>query len=90
MKTETIWLIFGLFAQACFFMRFFIQWLASEKQKKSVIPVYFWYFSLAGGISLFIYAIHIKDVVFSLGQGAGIFIYLRNLILIHRNKNKYE
>ena len=80
------WLIFGLFAQGCFFMRFFIQWLASEKQKKSVVPVYFWYFSLAGGISLLIYAIHIKDFVFTLGQGAGVFIYLRNLILINRNK----
>lgn len=90
MKTATVWLIFGLFAQACFFMRFFIQWLASERQKKSVIPIYFWYFSLAGGISLLVYAIHIKDIVFTLGQGAGVFIYLRNLILIHQSRGKRE
>ncbi len=82
------WIIFGFAAQGCFFMRFFLQWIASEKKKKSVMPVYFWYFSLAGGAGLFIYAIHIKDIVFILGQGLGIFFYLRNLILIYKEKNK--
>jgi len=81
------WLIFGLLAQLCFFLRFFIQWLVSEKKKKSVIPIHFWYLSLAGGLGLLIYAIHIKDAVFILGQTAGIFIYLRNLMLIRENKD---
>lgn len=81
------WLILGLSAQLCFFARFFIQWIVSEKNKKSIIPIYFWYFSLAGGLGLFVYAIHIKDIVFILGQGLGVFIYLRNLMLIHKNKN---
>lgn len=84
------WLIFGLLAQGCFFMRFFVQWIASERKKQSVIPIYFWYFSLAGGISLFIYAVHIRDIVFSLGQGMGVFIYMRNLFLIRKSALKYE
>lgn len=80
------WLILGLAGQFMFFMRFFIQWLASEKEKKSVIPVAFWYFSLGGSIILLTYAIHRKDPVFILGQSMGFLIYARNLILIARHK----
>lgn len=81
------WLVFGLLCQFTFFMRFFIQWLASEKRKESYIPVAFWYLSLIGGVGILIYSIHIKDPVFIIGQGTGVLIYTRNLILIYRKKN---
>lgn len=83
-----MWLIIGLIGQALFSMRFLLQWIASERKGESVVPVLFWYFSLAGGITLFAYAIHIRDAVFILGQGAGAFIYIRNLVLIFRNKER--
>lgn len=78
------WVLFGFGAQALFLMRFVIQWIASERRKRSHVPVSFWYFSLAGGITLFVYAARRLDPVFMLGQGLGCFIYIRNLILIHR------
>lgn len=79
------WAIFGFAAQFAFFMRFVIQWIASEKKGRSHVPVVFWYFSLAGGSMLFVYAsVYLRDPVFTLGQGLGCFIYIRNLILIHR------
>ncbi len=83
------WLIVGFAGQAAFFMRFLVQWLVSEKRKQSTVPVMFWYFSLAGGVTLFIYALHIKDPVFMLGQGCGLFIYIRNLMLIKNNKKEH-
>ncbi len=76
------WLIIGLAGQFFFMMRFVLQWYASEKAKKSVMPVAFWFFSLGGGLVLLIYAIHQNDPVFIAGQGLGLFIYLRNLALI--------
>ena len=79
-----LWLAIGLFGQLLFSMRFILQWLASEKIKRSIVPNVFWYFSLGGGIVLFIYAIYRRDPVFILGQGAGIFIYLRNIYFILR------
>ncbi|MBT4277558.1 lipid A biosynthesis protein [Candidatus Falkowbacteria bacterium] len=82
------WLILGLIAQGMFFMRFLIQWLASEIKKESVIPVYFWYFSIVGGIGLLAYSIHIKDPVFILGNSIGIFIYSRNLMLVFKKSKK--
>lgn len=84
----SFWLVFGLLAQSIFFMRFVVQWIASEKRKESYIPVQFWYLSLAGGLGLFIYSVHIRDPVFILGQSIGVFIYIRNLIFIHRKKNE--
>lgn len=80
------WVIFGLLGQICFSLRFIVQWISSEKAKKSVIPVSFWYFSILGGAVLFIYAIYRKDIVFTLGQGAGLVVYARNLVLIARHK----
>jgi len=80
------WLILGFSAQAMFGLRFLVQWIASEKEKQSVMPVYFWYLSLAGGMLLLIYAIHKADPVFILGQSTGAIIYIRNLMLIHRQK----
>ncbi len=81
------WTAFGFLGQFAFFMRFFVQWLYSERKKKSVIPIPFWYFSIAGGIILFIYAsCYLKDIVFSLGQAFGLLVYSRNLMLIYREK----
>ena len=83
-----IWLVIGFTGQALFSMRFLIQWIKSEREKRSTIPLAFWYFSLAGGLSLLIYAIHRQDPVFILGQGTGIFIYTRNLYLIFRERRQ--
>lgn len=83
---DKIWLAVGFAAQAMFASRFVIQWIYSEKHRRSIIPVAFWYFSLAGGSILFAYALHIGDPVFIVGQGCGIFIYLRNLYLIMRER----
>jgi lipid-A-disaccharide synthase-like uncharacterized protein len=80
------WIIFGLLGQMIFASRFIIQWMYSEKKKKSVIPISFWYLSIAGGTILFIYAIYRKDIVFALGQGSGLLVYARNLVLITRHK----
>lgn len=79
-----VWLAIGFAGQALFSARFFIQWLCSEHHKRSVIPVAFWYFSLAGGATLFIYALHIGDPVFILGQSMGVLIYSRNLYFIRK------
>ena len=83
----TIWLGIGFFGQAMFFMRFFVQWIASERSKRSIIPNAFWYFSLLGGITLLSYAIYRLDPVFIIGQATGLFIYIRNLMLL-RNSGK--
>lgn len=79
---KQLWLLVGFSGQALFSARFFIQWLASEKMRKSVIPMAFWYFSIGGGITLLAYAIHVRDPVFILGQSFGVFVYVRNLFLI--------
>ena len=85
---EIFWLILGFTAQAFFSARFLVQWIASEIAGKSIIPVAFWFFSMAGGALLLVYAIYRKDPVFILGQGAGLVIYSRNLILIFRERGK--
>lgn len=85
-KIDMVWLSIGLIGQALFSARFIIQWLASEKQKKSVVPIEFWYFSMAGGLTLFAYALHKVDPVFILGQGIGVFIYARNLYFMLNEK----
>lgn len=83
---EFWWVVVGLSGQLLFSMRFLIQWIMSERARKSVMPVTFWYFSLAGGVVLLCYALHRRDPVFIVGQGTGLFIYIRNLWLIHGNK----
>ena len=85
---EIIFLIIGFCGQGLFASRFIIQWIYSEKKGESHIPIIFWYLSIFGGIGLLIYAISRKDPVIILGQTFGIFIYLRNLILIYKNKNE--
>jgi lipid-A-disaccharide synthase-like uncharacterized protein len=86
--TELFWLGIGFTAQAMFMMRFVIQWLASEKARRSVVPEAFWYWSLAGGFMLFVYAVYRLDPVFMLGQGTGLFIYARNLYFIRRSRRE--
>lgn len=89
-NVDVIWLAVGLFGQAMFSARFLVQWIASEMQRRSVVPLLFWYFSLGGGVTLLVYAIHREDPVFILGQGAGLFIYARNLWLIRTAKRRAE
>jgi lipid-A-disaccharide synthase-like uncharacterized protein len=84
---EAIWLGVGFVGQGLFSMRFAIQWIYSERAKKSVIPLAFWYFSVLGGGTLLAYALYRKDPVFIIGQGTGLFIYLRNLWLIRRERS---
>jgi len=81
-----VWVAIGFFAQAMFSARFLIQWIASERAGRSVVPVAFWFFSIAGGSILFVYALYRQDPVFIAGQGVGLFIYIRNLWLIFREK----
>lgn len=83
---DTIWQVIGFVGQIMFSMRFILQWLASEKQKQSVMPVSFWYFSMIGSVTLLSYAIYQKDPVFILGQSFGMIVYLRNLFFIFKSK----
>ena len=77
------WVLLGYAGQALFTMRFVVQWIATERARKSVIPVAFWFFSIGGGLLLFVYALYIRDPVFILGQGLGLFVYLRNLYFVY-------
>lgn len=77
-----LWVIWGLVAQLMFTMRFVVQWIASERARRSIVPIAFWFFSLAGGTLLLTYAIVRQDPVFILGQSLGLLIYIRNLWLI--------
>ena len=81
----THWIIIGFIGQSLFFMRFFVQWLASERAGRSIIPNAFWYFSLMGGATLFVYALWRQDPVFIIGQSTGLLIYARNLYFISKN-----
>ena len=78
------WVAIGFIGQAAFFMRFLMQWVASERARRSVVPVAFWYFSILGGGILLTYAIWRRDPVFIAGQSLGLVIYLRNLTLLYR------
>jgi lipid-A-disaccharide synthase-like uncharacterized protein len=83
-----IFLIIGFVGQAFFSMRFLVQWIASEKEGRSVIPVSFWIFSILGSSLLLTYAIYRKDPVFILGQAPNLFIYSRNLYLIKKERER--
>lgn len=83
-------LAIGFVGQGFFFMRFFWQWIVSEREKKSVIPVCFWYFSLFGSFFLLAYAILRRDIVFIVGQSTGSIIYIRNLYLIQRERSRFQ
>ena len=84
--SEKIWLGIGLIAQLMFSMRFIVQWIASERARRSIVPETFWYFSLVGGAMLFAYAIYRVDPVFMLGQGMGLIIYARNIYFIREHQ----
>jgi len=73
------WYVLGFAGQLMFSSRFLVQWLASERSRRVVIPTAFWYLSLLGGITLLAYAVHKRDPVFAIGQAAGLLIYARNL-----------
>ena len=83
---ETIMIVIGFGGQFLFAMRFIIQWITSEREQKSVIPIAFWYFSIGGGAVLLLYAIWRQDPVIICGQGLGLFIYLRNLYFVSRER----
>jgi lipid-A-disaccharide synthase-like uncharacterized protein len=82
------WVALGFVAQALFSMRFLVQWIASERAGRSVVPTAFWVFSIGGGVLLFAYSLYRKDPVFIAGQGLGLFIYLRNLYFIMRDRGQ--
>jgi lipid-A-disaccharide synthase-like uncharacterized protein len=84
LSIDQIWMGIGFLGQGLFSARFLAQIIASERKKESVVPLSFWFFSIGGGITLLAYAIYKLDPVFILGQGAGLFVYLRNLMLIRR------
>ena len=88
--TVTQWLIIGFVGQVLFGARFIIQWIVSEKQGESTIPLAFWYCSIGGSIVLLAYAIHRQDPVFIVGQSLGSIIYIRNLILIDRKRKREQ
>ena|SRR5581483_8976221 len=75
------WIIIGFTGQFIFFMRFIVQWIASEKHERVVVPVMFWYLSIIGSLIILVYSIHIKDIVFITAQVLSLFIYFRNLLL---------
>jgi len=85
---EHAFVILGFVAQGVFASRFIVQWIASEKQKRSVIPMAFWYLSFFGGLMLTVYAVYRRDPVFILGQASGLIVYTRNIILRLREKKE--
>lgn len=87
-STDLIWIGLGFFAQALFMMRFVVQWIASERARKSVMPEVFWYFSIGGGVLLLAYSAYRVDPVYMVGQAMGLIIYLRNLYFVWVNKAK--
>lgn len=82
------WLAFGVAAQLLFTARFLVQWIASERAGKSVVPLAFWFFSMAGGLMTLVYGLVRREPVIILGQSLAVFIYLRNLILIFRERRR--
>jgi lipid-A-disaccharide synthase-like uncharacterized protein len=82
MAPSNVWLAIGLAGQALFSLRFLVQWISSERKGESVLPIAFWHLSIAGSLVLLAYAVHRRDLVFSLGQSVGVLIYARNLQLM--------
>jgi lipid-A-disaccharide synthase-like uncharacterized protein len=80
------WVVLGFIAQGLFTMRFLVQWMASERAGRSVIPLAFWIFSIGGGLLLLVYALYRRDPVFIAGQALGLFVYLRNLQFVLRER----
>src|SRR5947209_17947457 len=85
---EKVWLGVGFAGQALFTARFLVQWAVSEKKRDSVVPVAFWWLSLLGGLTLLSYAVHRRDPVIIVGQGMGLFVYVRNLMLVAKARRR--
>lgn len=81
---DLVWIMVGLLGQLMFTGRFIVQWIASERAGRSVVPLAFWYFSIAGGFIVLMYGIHKVDPVIIVGQLPGVLIYSRNIMLIYR------
>jgi len=84
-QVQPVWFALGLVGQAAFFSRFVVQWIASERARRSVVPRAFWWLSIVGSGLLLVYAIHRRDPVFVLGQAFGWVVYTRNLMLLQRS-----
>jgi lipid-A-disaccharide synthase-like uncharacterized protein len=82
------WLVVGFLGQSLFTARFVVQWLVSERNRDSVVPVAFWWFSLFGGVALLSYAISRRDPVIIFGQAMGLVVYVRNLMLVAKAKRR--
>jgi lipid-A-disaccharide synthase-like uncharacterized protein len=83
-----LWVAIGFLGQFTFAARFIVQWIASERERRSHVPIQFWYLSLVGGAITTAYAIHRRDPVFIVGQASGLVVYIRNLMLIHRHAHR--
>ncbi len=82
-----VWIAFGLLGNLCFFSRFLVQWIASERAGRSYIPIAFWYLSVVGSVILLVYAVHRRDPVFTLAYLPNSVVYVRNLMLIRREQD---
>jgi len=80
------WFLVGLIGQALFFSRFLVQWLATERARRSVVPMSFWYLSIGGSVITLVYAVYRLDPVFILGQGVGTIVYLRNIYFLRMER----
>ena len=89
-RRELAWIAIGLAGQAMFMLRFIVQWIVSERARRSVIPLSFWWFSVAGAAILLVYAIHRLDPVFILGQALGFIVYFRNIWLIRAERRAHR
>jgi lipid-A-disaccharide synthase-like uncharacterized protein len=88
MSSKTFWIGIGFAGQALFTARFVFQWLASERKRATVVPVAFWWFSLLGGVTLLVYAIHLLDPVIIVGQAMGLVVYVRNLMFAEKARRR--
>jgi lipid-A-disaccharide synthase-like uncharacterized protein len=84
MSNMVMWLTVGFLGQALFTARFLVQWLASERKRESIVPVAFWWLSLLGGVAILLYAMSRRDPVIITGQAIGLFVYVRNLMLLSK------
>ena len=82
------WVIFGFAAQFIFFTRFVVQWYASEKKKRTVVPKVFWHLSLVGTLMILVYSIYRQDIVFIVASSLNFLLYLRNLQIYNKSKNE--
>lgn len=88
MTVEAWWIALGLAGQTCFFTRFLVQWIASERAGRSIVPKAFWYLSIGGSLIILSYALYRRDPVFILGQSVGLIVYTRNLVLLKREAER--